>query len=69
MQFQEFLEFAFYGLLSGAALWGVSILSKLQASIAELNEKVAQILERTSWHERELERLDRRIDRVENQGE
>mgnify|MGYP001599635953 CR=1 FL=1 len=69
MQFQEFLEFAFYGLLSGATLWGVSILSKLQASIAELNEKVAQILERTSWHERELERLDRRIDRVENQGE
>jgi len=62
MEFSHFVEWAFYGILSGCALFAVSILSKLNSSVAELNAKVAVVIEKTLSHEKRLDRHDEIIE-------
>lgn len=54
MDFVEFKEWVFLGLLAG----GVGILYALKQSVEELNVKVAVIVERTANHERRIENLE-----------
>lgn len=61
MNFSNFIEWAFQGLIAGAVVYGVNALSKLRDSIEELNSKIATILEKNIWHERALEDHDDRI--------
>lgn len=61
MEFNNFVEWVFYALLSGAVIYGVGILKGLKNAVETLNVSVATIIEKTSWHEKELERLDKRI--------
>lgn len=56
MDFAKFIEWSFYGVVSGACVYGVSILAKLNESVKTLNEHVAVIIEKTAWHEKWLER-------------
>lgn len=57
MNFNQFIEWAFLGLMSG----GVFILWRMNISISELNSKIGVILERTDRHENQLDKHDQRI--------
>lgn len=61
MEFAKFIEWAFLGILSGCAIYGVQILAALSRSIHELNNKISIIIEKTAWHEKWLERHDDEI--------
>lgn len=62
IQFSEFVNWAFYGVVSGCAVYGVSILAKLNSSIQDLNVKIAVVIERQSGHEKRLDKHDEQIE-------
>ena len=64
MEFQKFVEWAFYGIMGGAAVWGVSLLAGLKNSVEKLNQQIAVIIEKTAWHEKWLERHDEEIAKI-----
>ncbi len=61
MDFSKFIEWAFLGIISGAAIFAVGILASLKNSVNELNNKIATIIEKVTWHEKWLERHDDEI--------
>jgi hypothetical protein len=66
--FQSFVQWGFYAICTGALAYGVSILNKLRESVEQLNGNMVRLLEKTEWHEKELERLDGRIAQLEHRG-
>jgi hypothetical protein len=68
MEYQRFIEWIFYGVISGVAVHGVRVLAKMGESIDSLNAKMAVVLERQDWHGRELEKQDNRITRLEERA-
>lgn len=67
MNFQIFVEWVFYGIVGGACVYGVAILSHLKTSIDNLNLQVATIIEKSNWFQKELDRLDGRVTKLEEQ--
>lgn len=65
MDFNEFSGWVTKGMLGGAAVYAISVLSGLKNSVDNLAEKLATVIEKTSWHERTIAKHDDRIDRVE----
>jgi chaperonin cofactor prefoldin len=65
MQFDTFLSWGFTGLISGILIYGVKVLQDIKASVEELNKRMATIIEKTSWHEKEMEKINGRIDNME----
>lgn len=65
MDFTMFVEWGFYGIISLSVMIGVKILSQLKNSINSLNIQVARILEKSSWHEKELMRHEGRLTKLE----
>jgi hypothetical protein len=65
MQFDSFLSWGFTGLISGILIYGVKVLQDIKASVEQLNERMATIIEKTQWHEKEMERLNNRISAIE----
>jgi hypothetical protein len=63
----DFISWGFQGLVSGCVLYGVGQLTQLRKSIEHLNEKLATVIEKTGWHEKELDRHTRRLDRLERE--
>lgn len=61
IQFTDFVQWCFYGLISGCAIYLTSILSGLKLSVDELNIKMATIIEKTSSHEKRIEKLEDKI--------
>lgn len=61
MDFNQFLSWAFPALLSSVLIYGVKVLQDIKTSVDELNERMATIIERTAWHEKEMERLNDKI--------
>lgn len=66
MQFSEFLTWGFTGLISGILIYGVKVLQDIKSSVDELNERMATIIEKTAWHEREMEKMSNRIVSLES---
>ena len=66
MNFDSFLSWGFTALLSGVLVYGVKILQDIKNSVDELNERMATIIEKTAWHEREMEKMSTRISEIEN---
>ena len=70
----DFVQFAFWmltgllvTLMTTIGWFCVRILDTLKnmdGNIAGLNNKVAVVIEKQSWHEKEIERLDKRIDDI-----
>ena len=54
MNFAEFKDWAFLGLLGG----GVTILYMLKASVDQLNIQIAIVIERMNNHEKRIDRLE-----------
>ncbi len=65
MQFDTFLSWGFTGLISGILIYGVKVLQDIKSSVEQLNERMATIIEKTQWHEKEMERLNSRISVIE----
>lgn len=66
MQFNDFLTWGFTGLISGILIYGVKVLQDIKSSVEQLNERMATIIEKTAWHEREMERINAKINLMEN---
>lgn len=66
MKFNKFVEWAFYAILSGAAVTSVSILSRLSDSVSTLNIQVATILEKSNWIQKSIDDHDSRLKVLEN---
>lgn len=62
----EFFDWMVKGLLGAVAIQGVRVLSDMNKSIESLNQNVSKIIERTEWHSREIDRLDGRVNQLEN---
>lgn len=67
MNFQIFVEWVFYGIVGGSCVYGVAILWHLKNSIDNLNLQVATIIEKSNWFQKELDRLDGRVTKLEEQ--
>lgn len=65
MQFDQFLSWGFTGLISGILIYGVKVLQDIKSSVEELNQRMATIIEKTQWHEKEMEKLSRRLNNIE----
>jgi hypothetical protein len=65
LEFTNFVQWAFYAVMTGAVTISVSILAKLYTSIEHLNQKIAIIIEKTSWHEKVIEDHDDRLKQLE----
>jgi len=61
MQFNDFLTWGFTGLVSGILIYAVKVLTDIKRSVEELNERMATIIEKTAWHEKEMEKMSNRI--------
>jgi hypothetical protein len=66
MEYADFVQWVFYGVIGGSTVYGVSILQKMGKSIEQLNVNVAVLLERTNFHERQIEKHDDRISKLES---
>lgn len=65
MEFSNFLTWGFTGLLSGILVYAVKVLTDIKRSVEELNERMATIIEKTFWHEKEMEKMSARISSLE----
>ena len=68
MQFPDFVQWCFYGLMGGSVVYGVTILAHLKNSIDTLNEKIAVVIEKTSWHEKILDRHSAAIEQLQSKS-
>lgn len=66
MDFADFINWAFMGILSGGLVFLIAILNEVKVSIQNLNERMAVLIEKTVWHEKALEKLEERIAKLEN---
>lgn len=62
---QQFVTWSLQAILGLGVMLVVQSLRKLQESVQMLNERVATVLEKTSWHEKQLERHDQRLAHLE----
>lgn len=65
MDYKELVSWAFQGLLAMGSMLIVQALKDIKISVMLLNERVATVIEKTSWHEKELEKHDGRIRQLE----
>lgn len=65
MTFQSFIEWLLYGTLSGAALYIAFLLRKLVDSVQDLNIKVAILITNDVNRERRIDKVESRLDRLE----
>lgn len=62
---QNFVDWALKGLIGGVIMYAVHILGRVRMSIESLNKKVATLVERSGWHNKEIDRLHSRLARLE----
>lgn len=55
----ELIQYGFYAIASFIGAYGVGVLAAMKKSIDALNLQVGILIERTTWHDREIQRLDR----------
>lgn len=66
MQFADFVNWTFYGIVSGSFIYGITILKELNKSVEILNNQIAVVIEKVTWHEKWLEKHDGEIQILRN---
>lgn len=66
VQLQDLITWAFEGVLTGCAVLLVHELSGMKRSIEKLNETMASVVTTLSFHGKEIDRLDSRVDKLES---
>lgn len=62
---QQFVQWAFYALLTGSIIYLVAVIDNLTKYVKELSEKMGIIIEKTTWHEKTLDDHDERLRTLE----
>ena len=65
LDWPSFLDAFIKMLLAGISSFGLKMLFDIKTSIDTLNKQVSQIVERTDWHTKEIDRLDQRMNSFE----
>jgi hypothetical protein len=68
VNFHDFVTWGFQGIVTGAIVFGVAEIKGLRSSIESLNQQIAKTIEKTAWHEKELDKHEDRIHRLETRG-
>ena len=63
MDFSHFVDRAFWTALTGSALFMASQMHEIGTTVAELNMKMATVIEKMSDQDRRIERLERIMER------
>lgn len=66
MTVEQWVAWAFQGVITGAIIYGVGEIKGLRGSIESLNAQLATIIEKTTWHQKELDRHEERIHALES---
>ncbi len=66
LDFQHFKDWMFLGLIASTATLILRYLGKIAKSLMELNIKVAELLQQTSWHSKILDQHEQRISHLES---
>lgn len=61
IDWNSFVQWLFYGVVGGCAIYGCNIIAGMKNSIDTLNNNVGILLERTSNHEKRLDKLEDKI--------
>lgn len=61
----EIIDLAIKGSMGALISYGVHVLSGMKKSIDDLNKNMSEIIERTKWHSKEIDRIDSRLERLE----
>lgn len=67
MNFENFIQWAFYSVISGVAIAAVSILRDMNKSIQLLNVNFAVLLTKSESQDKRIDKHDERIERLEDQ--
>lgn len=66
MDFNQFVQWVFYGVIGFASVFAVNILSGLRRSIDDLNNKIAVVIEKTVWIEKTLDLHHKEIEKLKD---
>lgn len=66
IDFSQFVTWAFYGLITLIFAYSASILKELKDSVKTLNENMATMIERSTQHEKRLDKHDIEIDKLKD---
>lgn len=58
MQFNDFVQWAFYGFVTLLALDLKSVIKELKDSVVSLNINMATVIEKMAGHEKRIEKLE-----------
>jgi hypothetical protein len=68
VEWAQFVQWAFYGLITIIAMYTARSIKKLVSSVELLNKNVAVIIEKTKWHEKIIDKHDREIDALKSRA-
>jgi hypothetical protein len=63
--FPQFVDWAFKGIVAGTLFYGVGLFAGMKHSIDELNIRMAQVIERMTHHQKEIDKHDERLSKIE----
>lgn len=66
-QANDIVTYGFYAMITGIAGFIAQSISRIKDSIESLNSHVAVLLERTDRHDRDLERLEDKLNKFDEQ--
>tara|TARA_R100001086_G_scaffold245810_2_gene177219 strand:+ start:1142 stop:1372 length:231 start_codon:yes stop_codon:yes gene_type:complete len=64
--FDHFIHWVFYGVVSIGGYMAIDIIKDVNESIEKLNTNVAIVIERTTGNKEDLQRHEKRLDRLES---
>jgi hypothetical protein len=67
IRFDKFVEWAFMSMISGGVGLASLFLFRMAKGVSLLNLKIATIIERIQWHEREIIKSGEEIERIKQQ--
>lgn len=61
IDWNSFVQWAFYGIIGGCAIYICNIITGMKTSIDTLNTNVGVLLERTGNHEKRIDKLEDKL--------
>lgn len=65
VKLNNMIQWAFQSVVAGGIIYGVGVIGDLEDSVNALNQNVAIVVERTAWQQKEIDKLDLRLNKLE----